>query len=59
LAEKAVGTFVDSEPDIGHRIDALLAPREGLEDMAVIGARLDTANTILAYTDKRLRPIAA
>jgi hypothetical protein len=56
-AEKAVDAFADSEPDIIPRIDALHALRNGLEDMAVSGARLDTANTILAYIEKKLRQL--
>jgi hypothetical protein len=55
LAEKASDAFVESEPDISRRIDALHALRDGLEDMAVSGARLDTANAILAHVTEKLR----
>lgn len=55
LAEKATDAFIESEPDKSRRIDALHALRDGLEDMAVSGARLDTANAILAHVTKKLR----
>jgi hypothetical protein len=57
LAEKAVDAFADGEPDISRRIDALHALREGVEDLAVSGPRLDTANTIMAYIAKKLREL--
>ena len=57
-AEKAIDAFVDSEEDIDRRIAALNDLREGVEDIAVSGARLDTAYAILAYIGRKLRAIS-
>jgi hypothetical protein len=57
LAERAVDDFAGREPDVMWRIEALHAVHEGVENMAVSGARLDAANAILAYIEKRLEEL--
>jgi hypothetical protein len=57
LADRAVDAFADGEPDASRSVDALHSLRDGLEDMAVSGARLNTANMILTHIDKKLREL--
>jgi hypothetical protein len=57
FAEKAVDAFADGELDLSRSIDALHSLRDGLEDMAVSGMQLNTANTVLAHVAKKLRQL--
>ena len=57
LAEGTVDEFANREPDLIRRIDALDDLRKGVENMAVNGARLGTANEVLAHIDKKLREL--
>jgi hypothetical protein len=57
FAERAVDSLAGSETDVSRSVDALHLLRDGLEDMAVSGARLNIANTILTHIEKKLREL--